>query len=58
MVSEHDLKDVHKCREKIDNSSYITYDMKGNIVLVFNRLVDIGNIESNTANKAVHTAKE
>ena len=58
VVSEHDLKDVHKCREKIDNSSYITYDMKGNIVLVFNRLVDIGNIESNTANKAVHTAKE
>lgn len=58
VVSEHDLKDVHKCREKIDNSSYITYDMEGNIVLVFNRLVDIGNIESITANKAVHTAKE
>ena len=57
IVQEHELEKVHSCDMKIDNTCCISYDAQGNIIFVFNRLVDTDAIESIAVNEATYTLK-
>ena len=57
IVHEHELENVHACDIEIDNASYICGDEQNNLMLVFNRLVDINNIESITVNETQYLLK-
>ena len=55
VVCEHKLKGVHSCKVKIDNTSFISYDATGNLIFVFNRLVDPQEVQSITVNETIYT---
>ena len=57
IVHEHELENVHACDIEIDNASYICGDEQNNLLFVFNRLVDINNIESITVNETQYQLK-
>lgn len=57
IVQEHELGKIHSCDTNIDNTCCISYDTQGNIIFVFNRLVDTDSIESITVNETTYTRK-
>lgn len=54
LVLEHNLQDQHTCETEFDNSSCISYDTQGNLIIVFNRLVDTEAITSITVNEVTY----
>jgi len=57
LVQEHELEKIHSCDTKIDNTCCISCDTQGNIIFVFNRLVDTDAIASITVNEVTYTLK-
>lgn len=57
IVREHALQDIHACDKKIENSNAYSCNEKGNLVLVFNRLVDTAEVESITVNDVTYAVK-
>lgn len=58
IVHEHEMSELHTCDVDIDNVGYTCGDMENwNLTYVFNRLVDVGNIESITINESTYTVK-
>lgn len=55
IVLEHNLQGKHACDTERDNSSCISYDTQGSLIVVFNRLVDTGSIASITVNETTYT---
>lgn len=58
IVQEHELGKIHSCDTRIDNTCCISCDTQGNIIFVFNRLVDTASIESITVNEVIYRRKE
>lgn len=54
VVHEHEIEGIHSCETEIDNVSYTCGSTDGRLVFVFNRLVDIENVESITVNETVY----
>lgn len=57
IVQEHALEKIHSCDTNIDNTCCISCDTQGNLIFVFNRLVDTDSIASITVNEATYTRK-
>ena len=55
MVHEHGIEDLHSCQVDIDNTGYACGAEDNHMVFVFNRLVDIGEVESVVVNETVYT---
>lgn len=43
---------------EIDNTGYTCGSAEGNLIFVFNRLVDVGNVESIIINETVYTPED
>lgn len=54
VVHEHEIEGIHSCEAEIDNASYTCGGADGRLTFVFNRLVDIENVESIVVNEAVY----
>lgn len=54
VVCEHELKGVHSCKAEIDNTNFISYDATGNLIFVFNRLVNPQEVQSITVNETTY----
>lgn len=57
VVHEKGMGGIHPCETEIDNTGYTCGTADGRLVFVFNRLVDIGNVESVIVNETVYTLK-
>ena len=55
VVDEHNVNGCHSCDVDIDNTGYLCETIDGKNKLVFNRLVDINNIESIIVNETTYT---
>ena len=51
VVHEHGIEDLHSCQVDIDNTGYACGTEDNHMVFVFNRLVDIGEVESVVVNE-------
>lgn len=58
IVREHALQGIHACDKEIENSNAYSCSEKGNLVIVFNRLVDTAEVESITVNETTYTVKD
>lgn len=54
VVDEHNVNGCHSCDVDIDNTEYLCETIDGKNKLVFNRLVDINNIESIIVNETTY----
>lgn len=57
VVQEHGVEGLHSCEVDIDNTGYACGTQDGHMVFVFNRLVDIGEVESVVVNETVYVLK-
>lgn len=57
VVHEHGIDGIHSCEVEIENTGYVCGSEDGHLVFVFNRLVDIGKVESVIVNETVYTWK-
>lgn len=57
IVHEHEMEGLHSCDVETDNNSYACGDTENNLTFVFNRLVDVDNVESVTVNKTKYVLK-
>ena len=57
IVHEHEMEGLHSCDTETDNSSYSCGSTENNLTFVFNRLVDVDNVESVTVNKTKYVLK-
>lgn len=57
VVHEHEVDGIHSCEVEIENTGYTCGSEDGHLVFVFNRLVDMGKVESVIVNEAVYTLK-
>lgn len=57
VVQEHGVEGLHSCEVDIDNTSYACGMEDGHMVFVFNRLVDIGEVEAVVVNETVYVLK-
>ncbi len=49
---------IHTSQVEIDNTGYTCGSAEGNLIFVFNRLVDVGNVESIIINETVYTPED
>ena len=56
VVADSARDGIHNCPEEIDNSSYCCEDLDGNMIFVFNRLVDSSQVKSITVNESIYSA--
>lgn len=54
LIHEHEIEGIHFCENEIDNVSYTSQDTRNHLVFVFNRLVDIENVESIMINETIY----
>lgn len=57
VIRDEAREGLHSCETEIDNSSYICGGMDSSLTFVFNRLVDINEIDSITVNETTYTLK-
>lgn len=57
IVAEHEKRGEHTCEVEIYNAGYACGSLDNHLTYVFNRLVDVENIESITINESIYTAK-
>lgn len=57
IVHEHEMEGLHSCDTETDNSSYSCGSTENNLTFVFNRLVDVDNVESVTVNETKYVLK-
>lgn len=58
IVHEHGIEGIHACGTDIENTGYACGTQEGHLVFVFNRLVDVGNVESVVVNETEYTLKQ
>lgn len=57
VVHEHGIGGIYSCEVEIENTGYVCGSEDGHLVFVFNRLVDMGKVESVIVNETVYTLK-
>lgn len=57
VVHEHAIDGIHSCDVEIENTGYTYGSDDGHLVFVFNRLVDMGKVESVIINETVYALK-
>lgn len=50
LVHEHELGGIHSCEVETDNNCYALEDLEKGLTFVFNRLVDVAQVEAVTVN--------
>lgn len=50
LVHEHELGGIHSCEVETDNNCYALEDLEKGLTFVFNRLVDVAEVEAVTVN--------
>jgi hypothetical protein len=57
VIHEHEIKGIHSSSTDIENTGYVCGTQDNHLVFVFNRLVDVENVESVVINETVYTSK-
>lgn len=57
VVHEHEVDGIHSCEVEIENTGYTCGSEDGHLVFVFNRLVDMGKVDSVIVNETVYVLK-
>ncbi len=55
VVYEHGMDGIHPCEADVDNTGYVCGTLENHLVFVFNRLVDMENVECILVNEEVYT---
>ncbi len=57
-VHEHEIEGVHSCGVETENTYYSVAMDQGSNIYVFNRLIDVKDVESITVNETVYTLRQ
>lgn len=57
IVYEHEMEGIHSCEADTNNTGYVCGTVDHCLVFVFNRLVDIDNVESIVVNETMYVLK-